>query len=127
MSNQIYFKQQIAIYHLRIKSQSNMLRSFHQMGIIVSYEFICQSLNTNALAVKEVLQDKITEKRFFIFYNNINFYNRITLISYTATYICLINVLKSLVDSNNNWYKYNLNTNQVNKGIMNIVKNKNKA
>lgn len=47
---------------------------FYLLSIIILYNFIRQSLNSNALIVKNILLNKVLEKRFFISYNNINFY-----------------------------------------------------
>lgn len=52
------------------------IKIFHQLGIIALYKSICRTLNANALAVKEILQEKVTKKQFFIFYDNINFYKK---------------------------------------------------
>lgn len=49
---------------------------FHQMDLIVSYESFQHSLSTNAISVKKSLQNKATEKRFIVSYNNMNFYEK---------------------------------------------------
>lgn len=81
------------------------------MSIIVLYESICCSLNTNALVIKKIFKDKAIKKHFFIFYDSINFYkkaynrqiyNKATLISYIADNVYFTNILESSVDSNDN-------------------------
>ena len=91
-------------------------------------------MNANAFAVKEALQEKATKKRFFISYNNKNFYekahdqrlhNRGAFFSYTAGYVCFMNTLESSTNSDNNWYKRYLNANQVDRKAVNDVKSDN--
>lgn len=104
------------------------------MCIIVLYESICQSLNSNISTVKNAFLDKVLKKRFFIFYNKINFYkkakdqqlhNKAAFINYITGYIYFMNILSSVFDSDNNWYKWYLNTDQVNKKAINALKDKN--
>lgn len=45
--------------------------------------------------------------------------------SYITSYVCFVNTLKSQVDSDNNWYKYYLTVEQINKKAINTLKNKN--
>lgn len=104
---------------------------FHQLGIIVLYESIRRTLNANALAVKKALQEKATKKRFFISYDNMNFYekardqrlhNRGALLSYTTGYVCFMNTPESSTNSDNNWYERYLNADQVDREAVNDVK-----
>lgn len=91
-------------------------------------------MNINALAIKEALQEKATKKRFFISYDNINFYEkahdqrlhiREALLSYTAGYMYFMNIPRSLANSDNNWFKCYLNDNQIDKKALNDVKSDN--
>lgn len=75
------------------------VESLHQMGIIVSSETIWQVLNTNAVAILKNLQNCVQSKRFFISYDNMNFYknvrdqrlhNCVRLLFYTAEYVCFM-------------------------------------
>lgn len=47
------------------------------MGVVVSSETICQTFKTNANAILKNLQDRVQSERFFIFYDNMNFYENI--------------------------------------------------
>ena len=69
------------------------------MGIIVLYESIRRNLQVNATAVIEEIIEKTRFHRFFILYNNMDFYenvrdqrlhNRSAIINYTFGYICFI-------------------------------------
>ena len=69
------------------------------MGVVVSSETICQALKTNADAILNNLQDRVQSERFFISYDNMNFYervrdqrlhNRARMLSYTAGYVCFM-------------------------------------
>lgn len=87
------------------------------MGLIISYKFIWRILSTNAIAVKKSLQNKVREKKFFVSFNNMNFYeksrnqqlhNRTALISYIMGYVYFMSTSKSSDSNTNNWYKYYL-------------------
>ena len=106
------------------------IKNFHQVGIIVWYKSICQTLNAIALAVKEVFQEKATKKRFFIFYDIMNIYekaynqqlyNRSARLSYNTGYVCFINTSRSLDNSNDNWYEHYINTNQLDRETVNDI------
>ncbi len=69
------------------------------MSIIVSYESIWHGLQVNAAAVIEEIVEKTRFHRFFISYDNMNFYenvrdqqlyNRSVIVNYIARYICFI-------------------------------------
>ena len=69
------------------------------MGIIVSYESIWRGLQVNAAAVMKEIVEKTRFNRFFISYNNMDFYknvrdqqlhNRSAIVNYTAGYICFM-------------------------------------
>ena len=75
------------------------VETFHQMGLLVSYESIRRALTSNAGAVEAQLREKVQKYRFFISYDNMNFYehvrdarmsNRGAQINYSAGYICFI-------------------------------------
>lgn len=94
------------------------------------YKSIYQTLNINALAIKEALQEKAIEKRFFISYDNMNFYekardqqfyNRGTLLNYTAGYVYFMNISESSINSDDNWYKCYLNVDQIDKEAVNDI------
>ena len=44
------------------------------MGIFVSYESICQALVANANIIRAEMRKKVRLHRFFILYDNMNFY-----------------------------------------------------
>lgn len=53
---------------------------------------------------------------------NQQLHNKVALFSYTIGYMYFINIPESLANSNNNWYKYYLNTNQIDKKTVNNIK-----
>ena len=53
------------------------MESFHQIGYLVSYESLCCDLQANAKAVMEEILEKTQTQRFYISYNNMNFYENI--------------------------------------------------
>ncbi len=53
------------------------VESLHQMGLFVLYESFCRSLQANAKAVIEEILEKTQTRRFFISYNNMNFYENV--------------------------------------------------
>ena len=76
------------------------IESLHQLGIVVSNETIWRALQVNAWAILTILEEWVKSQQFFIFYNNINFYenvrnqrlyNKVHMVNYTARYICFIN------------------------------------
>lgn len=78
------------------------VKSTHKIDIVILYESICQFLKFNAQAVIQNMLEKTRIKRFFIFYNNINFYegmheqriyNQGGIINYIAEYLCFITLL----------------------------------
>ena len=75
------------------------VETFHQMGLLVLYKSIYCALTSNAGAVEAQLREKVQKYRFFISYNNMNFFehmrnaqmsNRGAQINYTARFICFI-------------------------------------
>lgn len=68
----------------------------HQIGVVLFSKTICQALKTNADVILKNLHDHVQFKRFFISYNNINFYKNIydqwlhncaRLLFYTTRYV----------------------------------------
>ena len=54
------------------------MESLYQMGVVVSSKTICQALKTNADAILNNLQNHSMQfKKFFLSYNNMNFYKRV--------------------------------------------------
>ena len=53
------------------------VETFHQMGLLVSYESIRRALTSNAGAVEAQLREKVQKYRFFILYDNMNFYEHV--------------------------------------------------
>ena len=53
-----------------------MVEIFHRMGIMVVYETVRRALQFNAVAVLEELKAKVWEKRFFLSFDNMNFYEQ---------------------------------------------------
>ncbi|MCJ1342648.1 hypothetical protein MMC31_000835 [Peltigera leucophlebia] len=71
----------------------------HQMGVMVSGETICRSLQYNATAIVELLKDLVANEAFFVLYDNMNFYEKVReqrmynqnhQVNYTAGYICFM-------------------------------------
>lgn len=114
-SKQLYLFQAAIDYLLFMYNVfKQYIKIFYQLGIIVIYKSIRQSLNSNAFIVKKAFLNKTSKKRFFISYDNINFYkeakdqklhNKATFISYIANYVYFMNILGSLINGDNNWYK----------------------
>lgn len=73
------------------------VKTFHQIGLAISYKSICCTFGANANAMKKEMREKIMTHHFFILYNNMNFYEHVhntcifnqgAQINYTAGYIC---------------------------------------
>jgi hypothetical protein len=71
----------------------------HRFGLSVSYETILKALRHNAEASRDILRKVIKEGRFFIPFDNMNFYrkvrnqrtvNRSHQVNYTAGFICVM-------------------------------------
>ncbi len=76
-----------------------MVENLHCMSFLVTYITIRQVLQANALAINKELQKKAWERRFFLFFDNINFYkykrdqhlyNKGHQVAYTTGYICFM-------------------------------------
>jgi hypothetical protein len=71
----------------------------HRFGLTVSYETILKALRYNAEASRHLLRKVVKQGRFFISFDNMNFYrnvrdqrihNRSHQVNYTAGYICVM-------------------------------------
>ncbi len=51
-----------------------MIENLYRMGFLVIYKTVGQAISANALAIKKELQKKAWERRFFLSFDNINFY-----------------------------------------------------
>lgn len=47
---------------------------FYQIELSISYKSICYTFGINANVIKREMKEKIIKYRFFISYNNMNFY-----------------------------------------------------
>lgn len=104
------------------------------MSTPVSYESLRRSLQTNAKAVIEAILEKTRTCQFFISYDNMNFYeniynqkifNRSTLVSYTAGYICFMKPRNGIKNANNSWKDQYIDQNQVDRKLFNQLKYQN--
>ena len=50
---------------------------YHKMGLVVSYKTVWQALNANRQVVLRMLCEKVNVERFFISYDNMNFYKKV--------------------------------------------------
>lgn len=50
---------------------------YHKMGLVVSYETVWRALNANEQAVLRLLRERVNVERFFLSYNNMNFYKKV--------------------------------------------------
>lgn len=108
------------------------VESFHQMGILVSYESIRCGLQTNAKTIMDIIVDKTRSSRFFISYDNMNFYenardqrifNRSSLVNYTAGYICFMKTPNMMEDMADSWEEQYIDSNQVDQKLVNELTN----
>ncbi len=76
------------------------VESFYQMVFVVLNETICRGFQVNMRAILSRLKERAQTQRFFISYNNINFYekvkdqclyNKAHIVNYIAGYVCFIN------------------------------------
>ncbi len=54
-----------------------VVENFYQMKILVSYESIRRALAANANVVEAKMREKVQTRRFFISYDNMNFYEHV--------------------------------------------------
>ncbi len=107
------------------------VESFHQMGFLVLYKSLPHGLQANAKTVMEEILEKTQIWRFFISYDNINFYenvrdqkiyNRSGLISYTAGYICFMMIPNGIENPTNSWEDEYIDSNQVDRRLVNQLR-----
>lgn len=51
-----------------------MVENLHRMSLLVTYETVRRALQANARAINEELKTKAWERRFFLSFDNMNFY-----------------------------------------------------
>ena len=82
------------------------------MSLFVVYKSLYQGLQANAKTVIKEILEKTQTWRFFILYDNMNFYqnvynqkiyNRSSLVSYITGYICFMKTANSMEDQINSW------------------------
>lgn len=102
------------------------------MGIIVLYESILRGLQINTKAVIEEIINKTLFHRFFILYNNINFYEYVwnqqlynwsTLVNYTSGYIYFMKTSEE-VEKDNTWLEGYIVLTQIDQRLVNDLINK---
>lgn len=102
-------------------TSKRMVEILHRMGLLVTYETIRRALKENAKAISKQLEDKAWKSRFFLFYDNMNFYrhrrderlhNRSVQVAYTAGYV---HFMHSEHDENEdaNWKQCFLDADQI--------------
>ena len=93
------------------------VESFYQIDIIVLYESIRRGLQVNAAAVIKEIVEETRFHRFFISYDNMNFYeivrdqrlhNQSAIVNYMSRYICFMKPPKGGREDNN-WLEYYIN------------------
>ena len=57
-------------------ASKRMVEIFHRIKIMVVYKTVRRALKANATAVLEELKNKAWEKRFFVSFDNMNFYEQ---------------------------------------------------
>lgn len=101
------------------------------MGIFVLYKSLCHGLQANIKAVIEEILKKIQTYKFFISYDNMNFYknvydqrifNRSAFVSYTARYISSMKSWNSMKNKDNSWKDEYIKRNQVDKRLVNQLR-----
>ncbi len=79
---------------------------YHKMGLVVSYETVRRALNANGQAVLRLLRERVNVERFFLSYDNMNFYEKVQnqrvhnknhQVTYTAGYVCFMKDEASLL------------------------------
>lgn len=107
-------------------ASKHTVEALHQLGLLVSYETIRRALKVNAVAIKELAKRRILEERFFISYDNMNFYEHIRdqrlhnkghQVNYTAGYLCFMPTDNSNPETS--WEDRYLDANQVNYNAVN--------
>ncbi len=72
---------------------------YHKMGLVILYKIVWQILNANEQGVLRLLCKKVNIERFFLFYDNMNFYKKVQdqkihnknhQVAYITRYVCFI-------------------------------------
>ncbi len=125
------FQRVIGHYAFSGNISKRSVESFHQMGIIVSYESIWRGLQVNAAAVMEEIVEKTRFHHFFILYDNMDFYenvqdqrlhNRGVIVNYTARYICFMKPSEGGREDDT-WLERYINSDQIDRRLVNTLTN----
>ncbi len=101
------------------------------MGVIVLYESIWYGLQVNTKAIMEEIAEKTRFYRFFISYDNMNFYeyirdqqlyNRSAIVNYTARYIYFMKTPEKSREDNT-WLKHYIDLTEIDQKLVNTVVN----
>ncbi|MCJ1346581.1 hypothetical protein MMC31_004799 [Peltigera leucophlebia] len=104
-----------------------MVENLHRMGFLVTYETVRQALQANALAISKELKKKAWERRFFLSFDNMNFYeyrqdqrlhNKGYQVAYTAGYVCFMRS-KGDHEIDGNWQQTYLDASQIDYSAVN--------
>ncbi len=126
------FQRVIGHYAFSGNISKRSVESFHQIGIIVSYESIRRGLQVNATAVMEEIIEKTRFHSFFISYDNMDFYenvqdqrlhNRSAIVNYTTRYICFMKPLKGSREDDI-WLEHYIDSDQIDQRLVNTLANK---
>ncbi|WP_375449348.1 hypothetical protein [uncultured Nostoc sp.] len=125
------FQRIIGHYAFSSNIPKRSVESFHQMGIIVSYKSIRCGLQVNAAAVMEEIVEKTRLHRFFISYDNMDFYENVrdqqihnwsAILNYTAGYVCFIKTLEESREDDT-WFERYIDSLQIDRRLVNTVAN----
>lgn len=99
-SKNINLMQMIIKYHIFAQNMRKCcIKVFHQFDFYVSNKIVWQLLWANPTTIFKKLAIQTIKERFFVFYNNINFYmkvwenkihNKAYQLNYSTAYICFI-------------------------------------
>lgn len=129
-NQQFNFLQVIIGYLVYIKNfTKQIIKIFYWMRLLVRYKTVWQVFQVNTTAILAELKEKVWEKHFFLFYDNINFYkhwqdqhigNKKHLVAYTIGYIYF---MYSKHDDfiNKNWAQKYLNSNLIDYNAVNTL------
>ncbi len=127
------FQRVIGYYAFSANIPKRSIESLYQMGIIVSYELIWRRLQVNAKAIMEEITKKTRFNRFFILYDNMNFYehirnqrlhNRSAIVNYTAGYLYFMKTPKEGREDNT-WLECYIDSTEIDRRLVNTVVNEN--
>ena len=125
------FQRVIGHYAFSANMPKRSVESFHQMGIIVSYESIRRGLQVNAAAVMEEIVEKTRFHRFFISYDNMDFYenvrdqrlhNQSAIVNYTSGYICFMKPPEGGREDDT-WLERYIDSDQIDRRLVNTLAN----